>query len=385
MTTDFDLSPEHQALQSTVRSFFARFDRHYVRDCDEEARAPVEAFAAMGQLGWLGINTPEEYGGGDGTALDVAVLLEELGHGFLDLGLWVFRVLSHGAHALTRHGSEEQRRELLPKIAAGQLSVCFALTEPGSGSDAASLTTAADAVDGGGYAMSGQKVFCSGFKVSDYVLVAARTSREDRPHRGITLFLVPTSSPGLTAQPLRMLGHRPLGTTLLTFDNVQVDDSWRLGEVGAGWPILTELLEYERLCLSAARTGAAQAVVDDVLAYVKEREQFGKPIGSFQAVAHKLADMQVMVDVSRTMVYRYAHRLVQGTATTRDAATLKLVAGESYKKVSDLGLQAMGGYGYSMEYDAQRHFRDARLGTIGGGTSEIQRNIIARTMGLDPR
>ena len=379
----FDQTTEQDDLRQSVRSFFKTFDREYVRECDRTPRPPTEAFAAMGNLGWLGINCPGEYGGGGGTTTDVAILLEELGTGFLDLALWVFRVLSHGAHAIAEYGTAEQKAKFLPQIAAGKLSVCFALTEPESGSDAASLTTAAIPVEGG-YMLTGQKVFCSGFKVSDYVMVATRTSRTERKQAGITTFLVPTDAPGLEARPLEMLGHRPLGTTLLTFDHAFVPDALRIGPLDGGWQILTRMLEYERLCLSAARTGAAQSVVDDTLDYVKQRKQFGKPIGSFQAVAHKLADMQVLVDVSRTQVYRYAHRLEVGAANSRDAATLKLVAGEAYKRVADLGLQAMGGYGYSMEYDAQRHFRDSRLGTIGGGSSEIQRNIIARTMGLRP-
>lgn len=379
----FDQTPEQDALRQSVRAFFKTFDREYVRDCDRTPRPPVEAFAAMGDLGWLGINCPEEYGGGGGSATDVAVLLEELGTGFLDLALWVFRVLSHGVHALDEYGTEEQKARFLPDIAAGRLSVCFALTEPDSGSDAASLSTSAQPC-GDGWEITGQKVFCSGFKVSDYVMVATRTTKSDRKQAGITTFFVPTDSPGLQARPLEMLGHRPLGTTLLTFDRVQVLDDLRIGPIDDGWAILTRMLEYERLCLSAARTGAAQSVIDDTLDYVKQRKQFDRPIGNFQAVAHKLADMQVLVDVSRNQVYRYAHRLEAGSADTRDAAILKLVAGEAYKKVADMGVQAMGGYGYSMEYDAQRHFRDSRLGTIGGGSSEIQRNIIARTMGLRP-
>lgn len=379
----FDQTPQQDDLRRSVRSYFKTFDREYVRECDRTPRPPVEAFAAMGELGWLGINCPEEYGGGGGTATDVAVLLEELGAGFLDLALWVFRVLSHGVHALDEYGTAEQKARFLPDIAEGRLSVCFSLTEPEAGSDAASLTTAARP-SGDGWEITGQKVFCSGFMVSDYVLVATRTSKYDRKQEGITTFLVPTGTPGLQARPLDMLGHRPLGTTQLTFDHAFVPDNLRIGPIDDGWAILTRMLEYERLCLSAARTGAAQSVVDDTLDYVKQRKQFGQPIGSFQAVAHKLADMQVLVEVARTQVYRYAHRLETGTADTRDAAVLKLVAGETYKKVADLGLQCMGGYGYSMEYDAQRHFRDSRLGTIGGGSSEIQRNIIARTMGLRP-
>ncbi|MGE0216567.1 acyl-CoA dehydrogenase family protein [Mycolicibacterium sp.] len=381
--SQFDQTAEQDALRRSVRSFFTRFDREYVRECDRTPRPPVEAFTAMGDLGWLGINCPEQYGGGGGSATDVAVLLEELGAGFLDLALWVFRVLSHGVHALDGYGTEEQKQRFLPDIAAGRLSVCFALTEPEAGSDAAALTTTARR-SGDGWEISGQKVFCSGFKVSDYVMVATRTSKGDRKQAGITTFFVPTTTPGLEARPLEMLGHRPLGTTLLTFDGAHVPDDLRIGPVDGGWAILTKMLEYERLCLSAARTGAAQSVLDDTLDYVKQRKQFGQPIGNFQAVAHKLADMAVLVEVARTQVYRYAHRLDAGTADTRDAAILKLVAGEAYKKVADLGVQAMGGYGYSMEYDAQRHFRDSRLGTIGGGSSEIQRNIIARTLGLRP-
>lgn len=380
--SQFDQTTEHDELRQSVRAFFKKFNREYVRECDRTPRPPTEAFEAMGGLGWLGINCPEEYGGG-GTATDVAILLEELGAGFLDLALWVFRVLSHGIHALDEFGTAEQKERLLPEIAAGKLSTCFALTEPESGSDAASLTTWATPSEDN-WELTGQKVFCSGFAVSDYVLVATRTSKKERKQAGITTFLVPTNTPGLEAKPLEMLGHRPLGTTLLTFDRAIAPDDMRVGPVDEGWAILTRMLEYERLCLSAARTGAAQSVVDDTLNYVKQRRQFDRPIGSFQAIAHKLADMQVMVDVARTQVYRYAHRLEAGTADARDAATLKLVAGETYKKVADLGLQAMGGYGYSMEFDAQRHFRDSRLGTIGGGSSEIQRNIIARTMGLRP-
>lgn len=379
---DLEFTDEQEMFRQSVRELFTReFGRDYVRDCDRDKRPPTEAFQALGELGYLGINIPEAYGGGGAGAVDVAILLEESGRGFLDLALWVFRVVSHGGHAVNAHGTQEQRERYLPRIANGELSVCFALTEPESGSDAAALETAAKPTDAG-YEVTGQKIFCSGFKVSDFVLTATRTSTRERKHQGITNLFIPTGSPGLTATPLETLGHWPLGTTLLHFDQVEVPAGNRIGPQDEGWPLLTDMLEYERLCLSAARTGAAQAALDDTLAYVKQRHQFGQPIGKFQAISHKLADMQVMVDISRMLVYRYAHRLDKGVANTRDAATLKLYAAESYKAVSDLGLQALGGYGYTMEYDLQRHFRESRLGTIGGGTSEIQRNIIARTMGL---
>jgi alkylation response protein AidB-like acyl-CoA dehydrogenase len=377
---DLEFSEEQEMFRASVRELFERrFGRDYVRECDAERRPPREAFEALAGLGCLGLNIPTEYGGSGASAVDVAILLEELGRGFLDLAFWVFRNVSHGGHALSAHGTRTQKEELLPRLASGEISVCFALTEPESGSDAAALTTRA-AEDGDRYRISGQKVFCSGFRVSDYVMVAARTSEEK--HGGITAVLVPTDAPGLTASPIDTLGHWPLGTTLLSFEDVEVPRDNAVGAPGEGWRVVTDMLQYERLCLSAARAGAAQAALADALAYAGERQQFGRSIGTFQAVSHKLADMQVMADVSRMLVYRFAYRLDRGRATPRDAATLKLYVSEAYKAIADMGLQVFGGYGYTMDFDIQRHFRESRLGVIGAGTSEIQRNIIAKTMGL---
>ena len=169
---------------------------------------------------------------------------------------------------------------------------------------------------------------------------------------------------------------------MLFFEDVRVPKERLLGELDNGWGDLGVALRYERACLSAARTGAAAAALADSLEYAKQRRQFGRPISDFQAVAHRLADMQVLVEISQMMVYRYAARLDAGVATTRDAAILKLFTCEAYKEVADMGLQVLGGYGYTMEYDLQRHYRESRLGVIGAGTSDVQRNIIARTMGI---
>ncbi|MDO8598433.1 MAG: acyl-CoA dehydrogenase, partial [Sulfuricaulis sp.] len=178
------------------------------------------------------------------------------------------------------------------------------------------------------------------------------------------------------------LGHRAIATTQVFYTDVKVPASAVLGQVGQGWEAVDAYLWYERLCLSAARTGAASAAFDYALEYAKTRKQFGRPIGQFQAISHKLADMKMMLDISRTMVYRFAWLMSEGKATRHDAAVLKLYTGEAYKAVSDMGLQILGGYGYCMEYPMQRFFRDSRLATIGAGTSEIQRNIIARGLGL---
>jgi alkylation response protein AidB-like acyl-CoA dehydrogenase len=230
--------------------------------------------------------------------------------------------------------------------------------------------------------IDGQKVFTSGMDISDYCLLVTRTSTGAKKQQGITNFLVDTKLPGIEVRKIKTLGQRAIGTTQVFYSGVKVPASALLGEVDRGWEAVDSYLWYERLCLSAARTGAASAAFEIALDYAKNRKQFGRPIGQFQAISHKLADMKVMLDVSRTLVYRFAWLISNGQATRSDAAVLKLYTGETYKAVSDLGLQILGGYGYCMEYPMQRFFRDSRLAVIGGGTSEIQRNIIARGLGL---
>ena len=375
-------TPEQDMFRQAVRDFCEReVSRELVRECDRNRQAPVELYRKLGQTGWLGINIAEEYGGAGGGAMEVAILLEELGHVFLDLSFWVFRAVTWGGLMIGSFGTEDQKRDLLPKIAAGDLSVCFSLTEPDAGSDAASISLTATE-DGDFYVLNGQKVFTSGFKVSDLDVVATRTDSSGKKHHGITNFLVDTKSDGLEWQPIETLGHWPLGTAMLFFDDVRVPKSNMLGRLHDGWRDLGVSLRYERLCLSAARTGAAKAALADALLYSKERKQFDRPISDFQAVSHRLAEMQMMTEISEMLVYRYAARLDRGIATPRDAAILKLYACEAYKSVADMGLQVLGGYGYTMEYDLQRHYRESRLGVIGAGTSDIQRNIIAKTMGI---
>jgi acyl-CoA dehydrogenase len=378
----FELGEERELTRRAIRELLLKCcPPDYARRCDEHRTPPREAFAALAAQGWLGLGIPEAYGGQGGDLLDVAVFLEEAGRAMVDLGLWLFRVMTYGGQAVLEAGTEEQKRFFLPRVAAGELHTCFALTEPDSGSDAAALATRAARV-GDEYVIRGRKMFCSGLTVSDYVLLAARTDPSLPKHRGISLFLVRTTSPGLSYDVLDMLGHRSVATTLVYLDDVRTPASSMLGEPNRGWELLGKCLELERLCLSAVRTGGAAAALDEALAWAKARRQFGQPIGKFQAVSHKLAEMAAQVEISRVLVHRYAWLKGEGKATRMDAAILKLQTAEAYKSVADLGMQVMGGYGYSMESAMQRHYRDARLGTIGGGTSEIQKNIIARELGL---
>ncbi len=344
-------------------------------------RAAARSLSGARQARLVRPAIPAEYGGSGGSAIDLAILLEETGRHFEELAMWLFRTLTYGGYAVLRDGTPEQKRDLLPKVVRGELSFCFGLTEPASGSDAAALTTRATATNEG-FTIDGQKVFTSGMDISDYCLLITRTSTGEKKQQGITNFLVDTKLPGIEVRKIATLGQRAIGTTQVFYSGVKVPASAVLGEVDRGWEAVDSYLWYERLCLSAARTGAASAAFDYALDYAKNRKQFGRPIGQFQAISHKLADMKVMLDVSRTLVYRFAWLLSQGQATRSDAAVLKLYTGETYKAVSDLGLQILGGYGYCMEYPMQRFFRDSRLAVIGAGTSEIQRNIIARGLGL---
>lgn len=379
---DFSFTSEQETLRAHLQELLDEVcPPQYAERCDREQRPPREAYEALAKHGWFGLIFPAEYGGTGGSAIELAILLEEAGRHFEELAMWLFRTLTYGGYAVMLHGSREQKAALLPKVARGELSFCFGLTEPQSGSDAAALATKATrAADG--YVINGQKVFTSGMDISDYCLLVARTSSGEKKQQGITNFLVDTRLPGIEIRKIETLGQRAIGTTQVFYNDVRVPASAVLGGIDNGWEAVDAYLWYERLCLSAARTGAAAAAFEYALDYAKNRQQFGRPIGQFQAISHKLADMKVMLDISRMLVYRFAWSMAHGKATRHDAAVLKLYSGETYKSISDLGMQILGGYGYCMEYPMQRFFRDSRLATIGAGTSEIQRNIIARGLGL---
>lgn len=379
---DFSFTTEQETLRAHLQALLDEVcPPEYAERCDREARPPREAYEALAKHGWFGLIFPAQYGGAGGSAIDLAILLEEAGRHFEELAMWLFRTLTYGGYAVMLHGSREQKETLIPKVVRGELSFCFGLTEPHSGSDAAALTTRATA-SGAGYVINGQKVFTSGMDLSDYCLLVTRTSTGEKKQQGITNFLVDTQLPGIEIRKIETLGQRAIGTTQVFYTDVKVPNSAMLGEVDKGWEAVDAYLWYERLCLSAARTGAAAAAFEYALDYAKNRKQFGRPISDFQAISHKLADMKVMLDISRMLVYRFAWLMAQGRATRHDAALVKLYSGETYKTISDLGMQILGGYGYCMEYPMQRFFRDSRLATIGAGTSEIQRNIIARGLGL---
>jgi len=379
---NFGNTSDQELMLQSVRSLLDDVcSMDYAAKCDNNHTPPREAFDAMAKNGWLGLIAPESFGGSDGSPTDLALVLEETGHHFEELGLWLFRSFTYGCYAILQHGTDEQKQRIVPGAANGKLSFAFALSEPDSGSDAASLRTRA-VIDGDYFIVNGRKQWTSGMDISDYALVALRTNDLGKKQLGISTLMIDTKLPGIEVRKIATLGQHAIGTTEVTFTDVRVPRNALLGQLDHGWAVCEDTLRYERLCLSAVRIGAARRAFEYALDYAKTRHQFGKPIGSFQVTQHKFADMKVMLDTSFTMVRRYAWLMENGKAERADTAVIKYYIAESYKTISDMCLQILGGYGYSMEYPMQRFFRDSRLATIGGGTSEIQKNIIASTLGL---
>jgi alkylation response protein AidB-like acyl-CoA dehydrogenase len=332
----------------------------------------------MAELGWYGLCIPEEYGGSGGSFFDATLFLEEFTRGQAPVGAYAVTLIVVGA--LNRFGSEEQKRDLLGRVAAGG-TLAIAMSEPESGSDVASLKTSA-VRDNGEWVLNGSKMWCSFAHKASHVLIVCRTERTDNPHEGMSMILVPHDAEGFTITPIETLGGED--TNELHLNDVRVPEDALLGEAGGGWTQLMAGLNNERVILGATALGLAQRAFDDALAYAKERRQFGRPVGTFQALQHKFAEMATDLARTRLLVYWVARMTDEqpGRMLPQEASMAKLAATELAKRCALEGLQIMGGYGYATEYPMERHLRQAVVTTIYGGTSEIQKNIIAKTLGL---
>jgi alkylation response protein AidB-like acyl-CoA dehydrogenase len=383
----FDFTPtvEQRDVLEAVRSMMDRLaTEDYLREHDEGERYPYELYEQLVAMGLPALPFPEEYGGLGRGILDFALVAEEIGRKGYDLAA-VYGIPIFNALTVLRHGGEEQKRRWIPELIAGRVRFAVAITEPGSGSDAGSMRTTARRVEGG-WLVSGEKVFCSGAAVDDTVIALyCRTDPQAPRQSGLGLLLVDNRSPGLEIRALRTLGRHMLPTTQLLLDDVFVPEDRLVGRPGDGWACLLGGLQLERIVTSCAYVGNAQTVVDEALAYAKQREQFGRRIGDFQVIAHMLADMQTEVDAARLLTYRAAWVLDQGRDALLEISMAKLFGSEAFLRVANDGMQILGGYGYTMEMPMQRHLRAARGSTITAGTSQIQRDAIARRLGLRPR
>jgi alkylation response protein AidB-like acyl-CoA dehydrogenase len=383
---DLDLPAEHQLLRRTVRDYMEGEVAPLVDEHERERRFPRAVVDRLGEMGWLGIPVPEEWGGAGMDALAYAIAVEEIGRVWGSLGLIVAAHTSLGCGPILLAGTEEQKREFLVPMASGKVLGGYGLTEPGAGSDAGGTrTTATRTEDGACWELNGGKRFITNAGQAGTYVVAARTGTTDKGAAEISAFIVPADTPGFSVGRLEeKLGLHASATGELRFDRARIPAANLLGEEGKGFRTFLTILDGGRISIGALALGFAQAALDAAVPYARERHQFGRPIGSFEAVAFRVADMATEIEAARALVYRAAWLRDQGREYGLAAAQAKLYASEVAGRATNAALLLHGGYGYVEDYPVGRFLRDAKLTEIGEGTSDIQRLVIARRI-LDLR
>jgi len=381
----FELSAEHEAFRKIVRDFAEREIAPHVARWDREHHLPIHVVRAMGELGLFGLVVPEEYGGGGGDFTSLCVAIEELGRVDQSIGVTLEAGVGLGINPILKYGTDEQKRRWLPELVAGRALAGFGLTEPEAGSDAGATRTRA-ALDGDEWVINGAKAFItnSGTEITSLVTVTARTGPDE-----ISAIVVPSGTPGFIVEPAYdKLGWHISDTHGLTFDDCRVPAANLLGERGAGFRQFLAVLDEGRIAIAALAVGLAQACLDHSLRYATERQTFGLPIGSRQAVAFSLSDLAVAVEASRLLVYKAAWLMDAGRPSdqVKQAASIaKLHATEAAVSATRVATQVFGGNGFMEEFPVARFYRDAKILEIGEGTSEVQRMLIARGLGLPVR
>ncbi len=376
---NFDFSPEHELIRQTVRSFAEEKVAPLAEELDREHRFPYELVEEMAELGLMGIPIPEEYGGGGGDTLSYAIAVEELTRIDSSVAITVAAHTSLGTMPIFLFGSEEQKREWLPDLASGKRLAAFGLTEPGAGSDAGSSATTAVLRDGS-WVIDGAKMFITnaGTDITACVSITARTGEDE-----ISNLIVPNGTPGYEiSAPMQKLGWRASDTRELSFQGCVVPEGNLLGPRGAGFKQFLEILDGGRISVAAMGVGLAQGAYDLAYEYALERQQFGKPIASFQAVQFQLADLATDVEAGRALVYRAAWLKDEERDFALAAAQAKLYTGLLANRAVNIALQIHGGYGFMDEFPISRLYRDQKILEIGEGTNEVQRMVIARHLGL---
>ncbi|GAA4836643.1 acyl-CoA dehydrogenase [Actinomycetospora corticicola] len=370
--------------QTAFAGAIAEFARREVPDKAALDRLTVEGphsdevYRKIADLGWLGISLPEEYGGADGSMTDLLVFLEETSYHRLPIGGFGTTIIT--AAAIQKFGSEEQKRTLLGGTSRGDV-LAISMSEPGAGSDVGGLTCKATKTEDG-WLIEGQKTWCSNAHIASHILLVARTSTEGGKHDGLTMFVVPTDVAGLEIRGIETMGGKEVND--LYFTNCHLPADAVVGTEGQGWRQLMAGLNLERMILAGLMLGLARRAFDDTLAYVKERQQFGRPVGSFQAMRHRIADNATELAATKLLVHDTAATIDANPTALfpQEASMAKLKATELAKHLSLEGMQMLGGYGYATEYGMERLLRLSVVSTVYGGTSEIQRDIIGKTLGL---
>jgi alkylation response protein AidB-like acyl-CoA dehydrogenase len=375
---DFEFREDHKLLRRSVREFARAEIAPHAQRWDREERFPTELVPKLANMGLLGIRIPEKYGGSGMDTQAYAICVEEVARADGSTALTVASHNGLGTGHLLKFGSEEQKLKYLPRAASGQWLAAWALTEPGSGSDAAALRTTARR-DGDSWILDGTKTFITQGSVGGFCVILARSEPGAPRQQGITAFVVERGTPGFTASKhLLKLGCRSSDTAELTLDNVRIPDSARIGEVGHGFVDTMQILDGGRISIAAMALGLGYGALDKAIDYAKQRTAFGKAISQFQAIQWILADAKAELDAAALLTYRAAWLADRGEPFTRAAAMAKLFASEASTRACNGALQVHGGYGYVREFDVERHLRDAKLCEIGEGTSEVQRMVIAK-------
>ncbi len=379
---DLDLPAEHQLLRRTVRDFMETEVAPLVDEHERERRFPVEVVRRLGEMGWLGIPIPEAWGGAGMDTLAYAVAIEEIGRVWGSLGLIVAAHTSLGCGPLLLAGTDEQKARFLVPLAAGQALGAYGLTEPGAGSDAGGTRTTARREDHGGsdvWILDGGKRFITNAGQASTYIIAARTGTTPHGRAALSAFIVPAETPGFSVTRFEeKLGLHASATGELVFERAAIPGANLLGTEGEGFGIFLRVLDGGRIAIGALAVGLAQAALDAAIPYARTREQFGRPIGSFEGVAFRIADMATEIEAARALVHRAAWLRDQGRDFGLAAAQGKLFASEVAGRATNAALLLHGGYGYVDEYPLGRFLRDAKLTEIGEGTSDIQRLVIAR-------
>jgi len=375
---DLDLAPEHALLRATIRDFMTTEVAPVIDEHERERRFPTEIVTKIGELGWLGIPIPEDEGGAGLDTLAYAIAVEEIGRVWGSLGLIVAAHTSLGCGPLHLAGTDDQKQRYLVPMASGKVLGAYGLTEPGAGSDAGGTRTTARLEDDC-WVIDGSKRFITNAGHAGTYVVTARTGTTDKGDAEISAFIVPADTPGFSVGRLEdKLGLHASATGELRFENARIPAENLLGTKGEGFRTFLKILDGGRISIGALAVGLAQAALDASIPYAQTREQFGRPIGSFQGVAFMVADMATEIDAARSLVGKSAWLKDQGRDYGLVAAEAKLFASEVSSRATNAAIQIHGGYGYTTDYPVERYLRDAKLTEIGEGTSQVQRLVIAR-------
>ena len=376
----FELSEELTLVRDSAREFAEKELMPRATQHDRDGHIDAGLLKAIGAMGFWGLTVPEEYGGAGLGNLALAIVLEELNRGCAATGVTVSVHNSLLGAPIKKFGNDAQKQQWLPKLATGEVLGAYALTEPGAGSDAAALSTRA-VRNGDHFVLDGNKIWVTSGSMAGLVLVYARTNQDAPKAKGITAFLVPANTPGMRVGKKELkCGIRGSPAVELIFENCRVPATSVIGQIDRGFPIALDTLDGGRIGIAAQAVGIARACLEEAVKYAKVRQQFGKPIASFQAIQHKLADMQTRIDASRMLVHKAAWLRDRGDSCGREAAEAKLFASQSANYCADECLQIHGGAGYTDHFIAERLFRDARISEIYEGATDIQRLVIARAV-----